>query len=175
MRHAPGLLLIGLVSAVLSIPVSAQRVRVSPHETHEFDVDGAHISITYGRPSKKGRVTWGTLVPSEKWWMPGADEATTIVTNKAIVIGGLTMPAGEHTIYALMDEKSPKLIINKETGQFHTVYHPNLDLGRVDLTMRKIDPIVEMLTFEVKRREGGGGVLMLSWDDREYSVNFAVK
>jgi hypothetical protein len=169
-----------IVSAVVVIIacaqiLPAQRARVSPHETHEFDVAGVHVSLTYGRPSKKGRVIWGALVPWDKWWMPGADESTTMVTNKAIVLGGtLEVPAGSHTIYMLPAEKQSTLIISKDNGQYHTIYHPPLDLGRVPLTMRTIDPIVEQMTFEVKPREGGG-LLTLTWDAREYSVAFIVK
>ena len=162
-----------------------QRVRVSPHEVHEFDVEGCRVTINYGRPSKKGRAIWGGLVPWGRWWMPGADEATIITTTKTLVFdastplgaGAVTMPAGEHTLYMWPDEKAPKLIISKEVGQFHTVYHPDRDLGRVDylLTMIKDKEPVEQLTYLVEARPGGGGVLKLVWDNREYSAAFAVK
>src|SRR5688572_23877343 len=112
--------LVFVLLALTAASVSAQRAQRpprSPHETVESDVDGCHFAITYGRPSKRERVIWGALVPWGKWWMPGADASTVITTSKAIVLGGLTVPAGSHTIYMWPDEKTPKLIINKETGQ----------------------------------------------------------
>jgi len=157
-----------------SVAASAQRVRVSPHEIHEFDVAGCHITFDYGRPSKKGRVIWGGLVPYGRWWMPGADEASIVTTTKTLVMGDLTMPAGAHTLYMLPDERVSKLIVSNETGQFHTVYHPNLDLGRIDLSLRTISTPVEQLTLAAEPRPGGGA-LTLTWDDREYSVAFVVK
>jgi hypothetical protein len=155
--------------------LSAQRPRLSPHETHEFTLDGTRITIEYGRPSKRGREIWGALVPFGRWWMPGADEATTITTSRALLVGSLAMPAGAHTLYMLVDEKAPKLIVSKETGQFHTQYHPNLDLGRVDLALTTLADPVEQLTIEVEPRAGGGAVLKLAWDTREYSVPIAVR
>jgi hypothetical protein len=177
--------LVLLVPALWVTPhLRAQRVRVSPHEVHEFDVDGCHITFNYGRPSTRGRVIWGALVPWGRWWMPGADETTIISTDCTLVFGDVTMPAGQHTLYMLPDRKAPKFIVNKEVGQFHTQYHPDRDLGRVDYTMRMLtdpaDPTstaknVEQLTYGATAREGGGGLLTLTWADREYSVAFVVK
>ena len=160
---------------ISTVAVAApQRPRVSPHEIHEFDAAGCHITINYGRPSKKGRVIWGGLVPWDKWWMPGADEATIITTTKTLAFDGVTMPAGEHTLYMWPDEKAPKLIISKDVGQFHTVYHPNQDLGRVDYVLTMTKPPVEQMTYLIEARPDGG-VLKLVWDDREYAAAFTVR
>src|SRR6185436_4571995 len=99
---------IGLaVLTMVVFPVwSPQRVRVSPHETHAFVVDDSHITFNYGRPSKRGRTIWGGLVPWGRWWMPGADEATIITTDRALTFGKLTMPAGDHTLSMWPDEKT---------------------------------------------------------------------
>ena len=161
---------------VLSAPVGAQRPPASPHETHSFSVDGSTITFEYGRPSKRGRVIWGGLVPWGRWWMPGADKATIITTQDPIVFaGGLSMPEGEHSLYMLPDPDQPKLIVNNMVGQFHTSYVPGRDLGRVDLSMKKLPASVEQLTYAAEARTGGGGVLTLTWDDREYSVEFTLK
>ncbi len=157
-------------------PVAAQqRPRVSPHEVHEFTVDGSRISFNYGRPSKRGRQIWGgiadVLVPWGKWWMAGADESTIITTEHDVVLGGaLTVPKGQHTLYTLPHPQWFDLMVNNEVGQFHTVYHPEQDLGRVTMTMRKLTEPVEMLTYSV-----AGGRLTLSWDDREYSTEVTVR
>lgn len=166
------------VLALLAAPVQTSPLgraqRLSPHEIHEFDVDGCHFTINYGRPYMRGRVIWGGLVRWGRWWMPGADEATILTTSQPIAIEGLAVPAGQHTLYMLPEEGTSRLVVNNEVGQFHTVYHPNRDLGRVDLAMRKLDEPVEQMTFTIAAREGGGGVLRLVWADREYSAAFVV-
>ncbi len=152
----------------------AGRGRLSPRETASGDVDGARISIEYGAPQKRGRVIWGGLRPWGLWWMPGADQATSITTSGPLVLGGtLRVPAGVHTIYTLPDPKTFLLIINNETGQFHTTYHPAMDLGRVPMSLKMLSDPVEQMTFAIASHPAGGGTLSLSWDDREYAVTLA--
>lgn len=149
--------------------------RVSLRDTVLADVDGARVAIEYGRPSKRGRVIWGTLVPWGRWWMPGADEASTLSTSATLVFGELVVPAGEYTIYTSPGDSDFALIINRETGQYHTVYDSGRDLGRVAMTTAKTAAPVERMTFAVEPRPGGGGVLKLIWDDREYLAPFVVR
>lgn len=151
-----------------------QRPTLSPHELHEFDVGGAHFVLNYGRPSKRGRTIWGGLVRWGRWWMPGADQATILTTSKPIAFPGLEVPAGDHTLYMLMDEAQTELVINKQVGQFHTHYDPSQNLGKVGMTMAHLASPVEQMTFTVEPTETGGR-LTLSWDDRAYSAGFVVR
>jgi hypothetical protein len=160
----------GLAAGWTRLP-KAQR---SPHETHTFVVDGSTISVDYGRPYKRGREIWGGLNAWGRVWMPGADRATILTTEHTLAMGGLTVPAGEHTIYMWVDPNAPKLIINNQVGQFHTVYNASRDLGRVPLALKTLPEPVEQLTFAVEPRAGGGGLFKLIWDNREYSVPFTV-
>jgi len=147
--------------------------RVSLRDTVLAVVDDARIGVEYGRPSKRGRAIWGALVPWGRWWMPGADEASTLTTNVPLVFGTLTVPAGDYTIYTLPTTEGVTLILSTETGQFHTVYHPDRDLGRVPMTQASVTPVVERLTFAIEPRPSGG-VFKLIWDDREYTAAFTV-
>jgi hypothetical protein len=53
----------------------------SPHVRTEWTIDGANVSIEYGRPSLKGRVPGKDIDPYEgREWRTGADEATTLKT-----------------------------------------------------------------------------------------------
>ena len=164
------------IGAVATANARWQRPRVSPRDTVKATIDGCNISIEYGRPYKRGRVIWGSLVPWNHWWMPGADESSSMTTDATIVFANtLTMPAGTHTIYTLPSDQEFKLIISKDIGTFHTQYHPDQDLGRVPMTLKKLNDPVEQMTFAVEPHEGGGGVFKLIWDDREYSVAMAIK
>jgi hypothetical protein len=174
------LLLIALLAGAGPM-LSAQRnllprnQRPSPHELHTFTIDGSTIEIDYGRPFKKGRTIWGGLVPWGKWWMPGADESTSLKSRDALTIGGLAVPAGEHTIYMWPDDQASKLIINNRTNTFHTYYDPSSDLGRVEFPWRKLAEPVEQMTFTIEPKDGGGGTLKLLWDDREYFTSVVVR
>jgi hypothetical protein len=156
----------------------ARHPEVERRSLRELVTAGAgatRIAIEYGRPSKRGRDIWGALVPYTKWWMPGADEATTLTTGVPMTIGDLEVPAGDYTLYTEPKDTSFTLIINRATGVYHTVYHPDRDLGRVPMTMTKLAAPVEQVTFGLSLAEDGTGKLTLSWDDREYSVEVRVR
>ena len=140
----------GIYSSGATAPRRPTAQRVSLRDTVLGEVDGVRLAIEYGRPSKRGRVIWGTLVPWGGWWMPGADEATTLTTSGAIAFGDLVVPAGEYTLYTTPAASDFALMINRDTGQYHTVYNPNRNLGRVPMTMAQTAEPVERLTFAIE-------------------------
>jgi hypothetical protein len=164
----------GLTGPGRTLPRRPAGQRISLRGVTLAEVDGARLTIEYGRPSKRGREIWGALVPWDRIWMPGADEATTFTTSDTLVFGSLVVPPGEYTIYTMPTAASVQLVINKQTGQYHTTYNEDQDLGRVEMTLTKIEPPVERLTYGVASRPPGGA-LTLSWDNREYAAAFVVK
>jgi hypothetical protein len=147
---------------------------LSPHETSTVVVDGARIDITYGRPSVRGRKIFGALVPYDRVWMPGADESTLFRTAAPLQLGDFKLPAGSYTLYTLPGEHKWTLIINKRTGQFHTVYPAADDLAKLPMTIEQLATPVEQLTIEAVPRAQGGGSLQLSWESTRVSVPFTV-
>jgi hypothetical protein len=151
--------------------VRAQGRRISPHESTTAMVDGAEITITYGRPSMRGRRIFGALVPYDRVWCPGADEATTLDSSRDLQVGTLTVPAGPHTIWILPTADEWTLVVSKEPSGFHTNYHPSSDLGRVPLMKREAAMPVEQLTFRIEPNAGAkGGTITMAWESTEASV-----
>ena len=167
------------------MPVAAQQRRVSPHETISAVIDGNRVTVTYGRPYTKNprsgevRKIWGSLVPYGKVWRTGADEATLLITQKPIVLGGTTVPAGAYTLWTLPQEDgSAKLIINKQIGQWGVgpgSYDEKQDLARVDLKKDALDAPVDQFTMAVAKNTDGGGILKLSWENTQFSAPFTVQ
>jgi hypothetical protein len=153
-----------------------QARRVSPHETTNATIDGSDITITYGRPSMRGREVFGRLVPYGRVWCPGADEATTLDSTRDLKLGNLLVPAGPHTIWVLPTRDAWTLVVSKEPSGFHTNYNPSADLGRIELVKRSLDTPVEQLTFAiVKNPAGRGGLVTMSWETTEVSVPLTVQ
>lgn len=176
-----GLLLCLLVVSVIAVSSSLRMqfqprgARLSPHETTSSVVDGAKITITYGRPLMRGRRIFGSLVPYDRVWMPGADEATIFETSAYLRVGNVLLPAGRYSLYALPGETTWKLIINKMTGQWHTTYFDEDDLARLDTTIERLPKPVEQLTIAAVAHGGGGGRLQLEWETTRVYVPFTVK
>jgi len=159
---------------------------VSPHETISASIDGSKITITYGRPySKKPGTTevrkiWGGLVPYGKVWRTGADAATVLTTEEPLVLGETTLPAGKYTLFTLpVENGTPKLIINKKTGQWGIPYDEKKEaeneLARVDMKKETLDKDVDQFTMAIEPNPSGGGVLKMMWEKTQYSVTFTVK
>jgi hypothetical protein len=139
--------------------------RPSPPATAECTIKGKKVTISYSRPSKKGRkVMGGDLVPYGKVWRTGANEATTLTTEIDLNIGGAKVPAGTYTLYTLPSEGVWKLIINKQTGQWGTVYNQDQDLVRVDMTKSEIVVPVEQFTMALDQDTNDSADLVLEWD-----------
>ncbi len=145
----------------------------SPHVQSAWTVDGAHITITYGRPYLKGRSVGKEVAPYGKEWRTGADEATTLVTDKALKFGSLDVPAGTYTLYTLPGETEWQLIISKKTGQWGIPYPAGQDLGRVPMKLDKAASPVEQLTISIDDT-ASGGTLKVSWGDVVASAAFTV-
>jgi hypothetical protein len=157
-------------------PQAGQRPRLSPHESVSGTVDGSEITVTYGRPSMRGRVIFGTLVPYGRVWCPGADEATTLDSSRQLQLGDLVVPPGPHTIWLLPTPDVWTLIVSRDAFGFHTNYHPDSDLGRTPLRRRQLDAPVEQLTFFIEKgASGSGGSILIRWETTEVSVPFVVQ
>lgn len=152
-----------------------EKPRASPHETVSAEVGGAKVSITYGRPYMKGRKVAGGLIPYTSVWRTGADEATTLTTDKMLMFGSLHVPAGSITLWTAAAEAGAwKLVLNKETGQWGTAYKPENDLGRVDMTIEKLDTPVEQFTIAIEPGTGKSGRIVMTWDTVRMIVPFSV-
>jgi len=171
-----------VLSAVVLLSVNSLRAGVSPHETVSATIDGAKITITYGRPySKKPgtdevRVIWGKLVPYGKVWRTGADQATLVTTEQTLMFGDTMVPAGKYSLYTLpAEDGTAKLIINKQTGQWGTQYDEKQDLARIDLKKETLDKDVPQFTMAIESNSSGGGVIKMMWEKTQYSAPFTVK
>jgi Protein of unknown function (DUF2911) len=161
------------LAAFITSTATAQQgsQRPSPHDTTGTRVSNKVVTIYYGRPSAKGRKVWGDLVPWEKAWRLGADEATTLITQTPLVIGGTAVPAGAYTLYMVPSETgTSKLAISKTLGGWGIAVDEKNDLARVDLTKATVDAPVEQLTLTLGR-SGAATALKIAWANNVYTVN----
>ena len=176
MKKIISTLAITTVVMIGALPVIAQQSHAastggnSPHETTSRVIDGNRVTITYGRPftikpgTTEVRKIWGGLVSYDKPWRMGADEATTLITQKPIVLGATTVPAGVYTLYMMPSEAGvSKLAFSSHLGGWGIPVDTTHDLAQVDLTKDALDMPVDQFTISIAKNPAGGGVLKLSW------------
>ena len=145
----------------------------SPHVRAEWTIYGANISIEYGRPSLKGRTVGKDVVPYGTIWRAGADEATTLKTDKPLKFGNVSVPAGTYTLFTMPNEKQWHLVISKQTGQWGTEYTQGQDLGRVPMAVGHSPTMPEQLTYFIDDTPKGA-TLRLDWGHTSVSAPFTV-
>jgi len=161
----------------LSVPfhISKDSLVPSPPDSSVLVINDKRLSVNYSRPSMRGRKIMGSVVPYGVVWRTGANAATSFVTQTDIVVSGVKIPRGSYTLYTLPSSKQWKLIFNKQTGQWGTVYNEKLDLVRIPLNKKNLKQPVEKFTITLERTAEKSGVIKLVWEKTQLSVDFQLK
>lgn len=140
--------------------------RASKNGRAEGRVDGVAVVIEYGRPKVKGREIWGGLVPFDRVWRTGANEATTIEVGAAVLVEGEHLPAGRYGLFTVPGREGWTIVFNRVADQWGAFnYDASQDALRVDVEPRESDQ-TEELTFEI-----GDEGFVLQWADLEVPVS----
>jgi hypothetical protein len=144
----------------------------SPHVKSEWTIDGAAISIEYGRPFLKGRPESQVMPPGQPW-RTGADEATVLTTDKALKFGTLSLQPGSYTINTQPGEW--QLIIGKlgKPGQWGIPYNASLEIGRAPMKAGKTKAPVEQVTISIDDTPAGA-TLRVEWGSTSATIPFTV-
>jgi hypothetical protein len=171
------LLLTCCVAMAQTAPAAPKKPRVSPAGTAEFSFsDGKKVTINYSRPYRKDpktgevRKIYGGVVPFDQVWRTGANEATSLKTDVDLDINGTKVPAGSYTIYSIPSQGTSKLIINKQTGQWGTVYDEKQDLARIDLQVTELPSPVEQFTIAFEKTGPSSANLNFDWENSRATV-----
>lgn len=147
----------------------------SPPETATLSLNGKSITIKYGAPSMRGRKIMGELVPYDKVWRTGANDATTFVTDGNLKIGSSSVPAGSYTLYTMPGASQWQLIINKQTGQWGTKYEESQDLARIPMKSGKLSAPQERMSISFENTKGNSTELHVKWENTDQSVTITAQ
>lgn len=151
--------------------------QLSPRDTAWGEIGTARLTarlmVDYGRPSRRGRVVFGHVVPWGRVWRTGANEATQFTTDTPLVIGGRSIPAGTYSLWTLPRPDRATLIVNRRTGQWGTRYERGLDLARIEMARETLAEPLDRFTIAIEAT-GDGGVLRMSWDSTSYLVPVSI-
>lgn len=139
----------------------SQKKRVSPKETTAGEINGVEVSINYCAPSVKGRKIWGELVPYDKIWRAGANEATTMEFGKDIRIQNNKLPAGKYSFFVIPNKEKCTLIFNNDFKQWGSYnYSMDKDQLRIDVSPILNSKSIEKLVYEISDK-----TIYLKWSN----------
>jgi len=166
------IVLAAIVCSVLTCAQDKSR-RPSPPGSAECKfADGKTVHIDYSRPSVKGRKIFGGLVPYDKEWRTGANEATTFIASTNLEVGGAKVPAGNYTLFTMPSPKQWTLIISKKTGEWGIPYPgKSEDLARIPMRSEELSSSVEQFTISFERTAPEACTLRMDWETTRAEVS----
>jgi hypothetical protein len=186
-----GWILLGILLSVFT--VQAQQTWLprepSPGATVSQTVGISVIHVNYSRPSVRGRVVWGTLVPygwnvqgfglgNSAPWRAGANENTVLHLSNDAKIQGVPVPAGDYGLFFVINaDNTGEVILSKDYKSWGSFfYDPKNDQMRAKITIRDVADFNERLTYSFDSVSKNMAELDLNWDKKQFPVKieFAV-
>jgi hypothetical protein len=162
------IMLLTALSGSLALNAQAQDIQMpkpSPTTTVKQDFSTSSIALVYSRPSVKGREIFGDLVPFDKVWRTGANEATKITFGETVQLMGNSIKAGSYALYTIPGEKEWTIILNTGLSNWGTMgFDEKDDVAQFRVPAKNIAEKVETFTISIDNMTKNTCDLVLSWD-----------
>ena len=131
-------------------------------------INGAHISIDYGRPALRGRDMLAQIKPGDLWRI-GSGAPTTLESDKELNFGGTIVPKGKHILLAHLIEPGKWTLVFSSKSAFD--YEPSAKIAEVPVTLEDTSDSAELVTITIAGKDGAG-VLEIAWGKMRLSASF---
>jgi tetratricopeptide (TPR) repeat protein len=182
------LLCAALVSTSLVAQVTTPR-NPSPAASVTQTIGISTVTVSYSRPSVKGRAIWGAQVPygwnvqgfglgNSAPWRAGANENTVIQFSHPAKFAGQAVPAGSYGLFFTInsDNTTGEVILSKDYRSWGSFFYDQAhDQLRAKITLRD-NAMTEMLTYDFINSDKNSSELVLNWEKKQFPVKieFAV-
>ena len=172
MKHALHLLAAGLLLAATAQAQTKLTIPPLSPTTHIHQgFSTSYIDLTYSRPSLRGRVAFGGVVPNGTVWRTGANTITKVRFGEEVKINGQAVPAGAYALLAIPDAREWTFILNRDTAQWGTYeYKQALDVMRVKAKPTRLAAPVETMSLTVENLKPASADLVISWDRTQVAL-----
>ena len=159
------------LAMTLALPIGAQQPqapqlktpRPSPKAVVTQTIGFTDVTITYSRPAARGRQIFGGLVPYDKVWRTGANEATTISFSDDVTINGQALPKGTYSLHTIPGKDQWTIIFNKVANQWGSFnYDQAQDALRVTAKPHG-DEYNELMTFAIPKVTPDEATVEIKW------------
>lgn len=152
-------LFFGQVQAQLNMPQPSPAAKIS----QKFGL--AEVTVSYSRPSAKGRMIFGDLVPFDKIWRTGANSPTKVKFDADVVIEGAKVPAGEYSLFTIPGKTEWTIILNKDPkngGAF--AYQESDDVAKFKVKSIALPGMVESFTINITDVNFSSAMIEIAWE-----------
>ncbi len=169
------ILIVALLFTTASSTI-AQQLKVpapSPLQTIDQAFGLSSLKIEYSRPSVKGRVIFGDLVPYGKFWRTGANASTKITFGDDVKIAGMPLVAGTYAMYSIPGADSWDIMIYKDVklGGDVAEYKPENEVLRFKVKPTALANKVETFTINFADMAPTSTNIELLWDKTRIAFN----
>lgn len=146
----------------------------NPPATVQERIAATDIRVQYHRPRARGREIFGALVPWDRVWRTGADNATRISFSRDVELNGVPVQAGDYELFSIPGRAEWTLIIHADQSQWGSYsYDPANDVARIPVVPEE-GPHVESFTIAVEDIAKDRGTLVVAWDRVRVPVEVTV-
>jgi len=155
--------------------IAQELPKVSPSATVEQRIGLTDIKITYSRPSVKGRVIWGELVPYDEVWRVGANRSTLITFSDDVKVEGQSLKAGTYSFFVTPTKTDWKVMFNSATDGWGA-YQYKKDNDVLTLSIQPNNGMMqESMSFNFDKLTKNAGSLFLNWEKISLELKIEVE
>lgn len=164
----------------LSSSMNAQTLKVpapSPLQTTKQAFALSDITIEYSRPSVKGRVIFGDVVPFGKVWRTGANASSKITFGEDVKVEGTSVSAGTYAIYSIPNKDSWDIMLYKDLtlGGNVAEYKSENEVLKIKVKPSALTNKVETFTINVADVTSNTCSIELTWDKTRVAFNVSAE
>jgi hypothetical protein len=147
----------------------AQTIKTPSPSTPQYvkqDFGLSNIELSYSRPDMRGRKIFGDLVPFDKVWRTGANQATTLTFGDPVTIGGATIPAGKYGLLTIPGADQWTVIITHQLDVTSpAAYKQDQDVVRIPVKPQPLSFSIETFTILFGNVTANSCDLQLLWEN----------
>lgn len=160
-----------ILASVFASPLQAQieMPQPSPLATLNQKIGLMDATLTYSRPSARGRKIFGDLVAYGKLWRTGANKASTIEFTDSVKIAGVSVKRGKYAIFTIPNPDEWTIVLNSDWNQSGASKY---DASKDVVTLKakpSIIPFSETFTIDFNHLTLNSAEIEIFWETSKVS------
>jgi hypothetical protein len=168
-----GFLLALLAASLFFTPGAYAQITMpqpSPSATVTQKVGLADVTLSYSRPSARGRKIFGDLLPYGQLWRTGANAATKLTFSDEVTVNGTKVPAGEYSLFTIPGKDEWTVMLNKNVKASANDYKEAEDVARFKVRPAKTAAPYETFTIDFSDLTANAASMNIKWENTKVAL-----